>query len=54
MPTYKATQQAREKQARIREVHFAFKRDKATREEAKTDIRRALQVSASEFLAEVL
>jgi hypothetical protein len=53
MPTYQQTRQAREKSNRIREVAASFRRERVERRETQCDIRRALQVSASEFIAEV-
>jgi hypothetical protein len=53
MPTYYQTRQAREKSNRFREVAAAFRRARIERRETQCDIRRALQVSASEFIAEV-
>lgn len=56
MPTYQQTTIARERVARFKETHLAFKRESICKEESRRDIRRALQsTSASEFiLAEVL
>jgi len=54
MPTYQQTIAARNQAKRIREVNAEFRRSRVEREESETDIRRALSVSASEFLAEVL
>jgi hypothetical protein len=53
MPTYQQTKEAREKARRIKDVAAAFRRERVERRETQGDIRRALQVSASEFLAEV-
>jgi hypothetical protein len=53
MPIYQATEKARQKAIRIREVAVSFRRDRVERRETQGEIRRALQVSASEFLAEV-
>ncbi len=54
MPHYKLTQQLNEKARRIREVSASFRRERIIRNENNSDIRRALSISASEFVAEVL
>ena len=54
MPTYNATEKARQRAIRIREVAVSFRRDRVERREAQDDIRHALQFgSASEFVQEV-
>jgi hypothetical protein len=56
MPTYNQTTAARERAKRIREVSAEFRRERVTRNESESDMRRALQAtSASAFVsAEVL
>jgi hypothetical protein len=54
MPSYNLTQQAkvRDRARRIREVSASFRRERITRNENVSDIRRALQsTSASEFVS---
>ena len=52
MPQYKLAQRARDRARRIREVSASFRRERITRNESASDIRRALQsTSASEFVS---
>ena len=51
MPHYKLTQQLNEKARRIREVSASFRRERIMRNESASDIRRALSISASEFVS---
>ncbi len=43
MPTYKQTTIARERVARFRETHFAFRRERLTRREDAATIRDAMK-----------
>jgi len=54
MPSYQATEKARQKVLRIKEVAVSFRRERAERRETQDTIRKALQFgSASQFVKEV-